>query len=248
MSSSAFGDLVGSIDEGTSSARFVLFKANTAEIVCFHQKEISQMTPQEGWVEQDAMDILSTVKECIEKTVEKLITLGGQVTDIVAVGVTNQRESTIVWDRNTGKPYHNAILWLDVRTSSTVDDLLETIPNRDKNYFQKLCGLPLSTYFSGVKMRWLRDHVPEVNNAIESGDLLFGTVDTFLIWQLTGGPNGGKFVTDVSNASRTMLMNIQTCKWEPELLEFFNIPSEILPEIRSSSEVYGHFSDGALKV
>lgn len=168
--------------------------------------------------------------------------------DIVAVGVTNQRESTIVWDRQTGKPYHNAILWLDVRTSTTVDKLLEKIPDKNKNHFQELCGLPLSTYFSGVKMRWLRDHVPEVNEAIERGDLLFGTIDTYLIWHLTGGPEGGQFITDVTNASRTMLMNIAKCQWEPQLLEFFDIPEKILPEIRSSSEVYGHFSDGSLKV
>lgn len=168
--------------------------------------------------------------------------------DIVAVGVTNQRETTIVWDRKTGKPYNHAILWLDARTSSTVDKLLETLPNKDKNYYHKLSGLPLSTYFSGVKLRWLKDNLPEVKEAIENGDLLFGTVDTWLLWNLTGGVNGGVYVTDVTNASRTMMMNIETCKWEPELLKFFDVPESILPEIRSSSEVYGHFDDGPLKV
>lgn len=273
MSAKPFGDLIGSIDEGTSSARFVLFKAGTADIVCYHQLELRQITPNEGWVEQDATEILRVVNECIEKTVEKLLALGGSpkvtanfklvyleakipfnlsfvktcLQDIVAVGVTNQRETTIVWDRHTGKPLHNAILWLDVRTSATVDALTENLPNQNKNHFQKLCGLPLSTYFSGVKLRWLKDNVPEIAISFESGDCLFGTVDTWILWHLTGGINSGVHVTDVTNASRTMLMNIETCTWEPELLKFFGIPATILPEIRSSSEVYGLFADGSLK-
>lgn len=168
--------------------------------------------------------------------------------DIVAVGVTNQRESTIVWSPQTGLPLHNAVLWMDVRTSSTVDKLAEKIPNQDKNYYRKVCGLPLSTYFSGVKLRWLKDNVSDVAAAIDDGNCFFGTVDTWLLWHLTGGPNGGVFVTDVTNASRTMLMNIETCTWDQELLEFFDVPASILPEIRSSSEVYGHFANGPLKV
>lgn len=166
----------------------------------------------------------------------------------MAVGVTNQRESTIVWSPQTGLPLHNAVLWMDVRTSSTVDKLAEKIPNQDKNHYRKVCGLPLSTYFSGVKLRWLKDNVSDVAAAIDDGNCLFGTVDTWLLWHLTGGPNGGVFVTDVTNASRTMLMNIETCKWDQELLEFFDVPASILPEIRSSSEVYGHFANGPLKV
>lgn len=165
----------------------------------------------------------------------------------MAVGVTNQRETTIVWDKNTGKPLHNAVLWLDVRTSATVDELLETIPNKDKNYYRKNCGLPLSTYFSGLKIKWLKDNIPEVAQSIESGDCIFGTVDTWLLWNLTGGPDGGVHITDVSNASRTMLMNIKNTKWDPELLNFFDISTSILPEIRSSSEVYGNFVSGPLK-
>lgn len=168
--------------------------------------------------------------------------------DIVAVGVTNQRESTIIWDRHTGKPMYNAIIWMDVRTSSTVDALVAKSSNKDKDYFQKISGLPLSTYFSGVKLRWLKDNVPEIAEAINKGDCLFGTIDTWLLYHLTGGTSGGVHVTDVTNASRTMLMNIRTCQWDPEMLEFFEVPVKILPEIRSSSEVYGRFSDGALKV
>lgn len=155
-----------------------------------------------------------------------------------------------MWDRSTGEPLYNAIVWLDMRTSSTVDQLLDNVPNkaRNKNYLQPLCGLPLSPYFSAVKMRWLKDNVPRVGQAIRNESCLVGTVDSWLLWNLTGGPNGGVHVTDVTNASRTMLMNIETLKWDPHLLKFFDIPKTVLPEIRSSSEVYGNFADGPLKV
>lgn len=143
---------------------------------------------------------------------------------------------------------YNAIIWMDVRTSSTVDALAAKSSNKEKDYFQKICGLPLSTYFSGVKLRWLKDNVPEIAAAINKNDCLFGTIDTWLLYHLTGGIAGGVHVTDVTNASRTMLMNIRTCQWDLEMLEFFEVPAAILPEIRSSSEVYGLFSDGALKV
>lgn len=160
--------------------------------------------------------------------------------------MTNQRESTIVWNRHTGKPMYNSIVWLDARTSSTVDQLTAKFKatKKEANYLQKLCGLPLSTYFSGVKLRWLRDNVPSIDEAMSKGDCLFGTVDAWLLYNLTGGIH----VTDVTNASRTMLMNIATCKWDNELLEFFDLPASMLPDIRSSSEVYGLFTDGPLKV
>ncbi|XP_053688159.1 glycerol kinase 3 [Sabethes cyaneus] len=241
MSAGKFGELIGAIDEGTSSARFILFRTETAEIICFHQKELRQIYPQEGWVEQDPKEILNVVLECIQKTLDKLQELGGSVEDISAIGVTNQRETTIVWDKTTGEPLYNAIVWLDMRTSSTVDQLLETVPNqtRNKNYLKPLCGLPLSPYFSAVKLRWLIDNVPKVKAAIKSKTCMFGTVDTWLIWNMTGGSNGGSHVTDVTNASRTMLMNIETLRWDRTLGRFFDIPFEILPDIRSSSEVYG---------
>lgn len=164
------------------------------------------------------------------------------------MGVTNQRESTIIWDRHTGKPMYNAIIWMDARTSSTVDELAAKSADKDKDYFQKMCGVPLSTYFSGVKLRWLKNNVPHIAEAIKKNDCLFGTIDTWLLYHLTGGSSGGVHVTDVTNASRTMLMNIKTCQWDPELLDFFDVPATILPEIRSSSEIYGLFTDGALKV
>ncbi|XP_060809509.1 glycerol kinase [Amyelois transitella] len=244
-----FGPLVGAIDEGTSSARFIIFKANSAEVIAYHQKELEQRFPQEGWVEQDPYAILEVVTTCIQKAVEKLIDLGGSVKDIVAVGVTNQRETTIVWDRETGKPLYNAIVWLDMRTSSTVDKLLDTVPNKtkNKNYLKPLCGLPLSPYFSAVKLRWLCDNIEAVKVAMRNGTCCFGTVDTWIIWNLTGGPKGGVHVTDVTNASRTMLMNIENLSWDPLLLRFFEVPKSVLPKIKSSSEIYGHIADGPLK-
>lgn len=164
--------------------------------------------------------------------------------------MTNQRETTIVWDKSTGEPMHHAIVWLDMRTSTTVDQLLDTVPNkaRNKNYLQPLCGLPLSPYFSAVKLRWLKDNVASIGQAIQNETCYFGTVDTWLLWNLTGGPAGGKHITDVTNASRTMLMNIEDLRWDPHLLKFFDIPRSVLPEIRSSSEVYGLFANGPLKV
>lgn len=241
--------LVGAIDEGTSSARFILFKAGTAEVVASYQKELEKTYPQEGWVEQDPLEILNTVLLCIKKGIEQLEELGGSAKDIVAIGVTNQRESTIVWDKTTGLPLYNSIVWLDMRTSETVQELLETIPNRTKNhnYLQPLCGLPLSPYFSAVKLKWLQDNVAEIRKAIQEDRCLFGNVDSWIIWNLTGGKNGGKHVTDVTNASRTMLMNLETLRWDPFLLKFFDLPPNILPTVKSSSEVYGVIREGPLK-
>ncbi|XP_068142119.1 glycerol kinase 3 [Drosophila tropicalis] len=243
------GPFVGAIDDGTTSARFIIFRAGTDDIVCYHQIEIPSIFAKEGWCEQDPKVIVSTVNECIVGACKKLKQLGGQVKDIVAVGITNQRESTVIWDRNTGETLANAIIWLDNRTTSTVEELLETIPNnaRNINYLRPLCGLPLSPYFSGVKLRWLRDNVPTVRKAMESGDAMFGTIDTWLMYNLTGAQNGGVHKTDVTNASRTMLMNIETLQWDDNLLKFFGLPRKILPEICSSAEHFGDISDGVLK-
>jgi glycerol kinase len=220
-----------------------------AEVVCFHQKEIAQLHPQEGWVEQSPTDILDVVNECIEKCIEKLLALGGSVDDICAVGITNQRETTVVWDKTTGEILHNAIVWLDTRTSSTVEQLLDKVPNktRNKNYLKPLCGLPLSPYFSALKLRWLIENIAKVQAAVKEERCLFGTIDTWLIWNLTGGVNGGQHITDVTNASRTMLMNIESLQWDPMLCQFFEIPMSLLPKIRSSSEVYGAMNAGALR-
>ncbi|XP_033161292.1 glycerol kinase [Drosophila mauritiana] len=243
------GPFVGAIDEGTTSARFIIFRAGTDEIVCFHQIEVESIFQKEGWCEQDPMAIVNTVNECIAGACKKLVTAGGKVEDIVTIGITNQRESTVVWDRNSGQPLVNAIIWLDNRTTSTVEELLETIPNnaRNINYLRPLCGLPLSPYFSGVKLRWLRDNVPVVSQAMEKGTAMFGTIDTWLMYNLTGGKDCGVHKTDVTNASRTMLMNIETLQWDANLLKFFGLPKAILPEICSSSEFYGSIAQGVLQ-
>ncbi|XP_069677093.1 glycerol kinase 3-like isoform X3 [Periplaneta americana] len=244
---SMFGPLVGSIDEGTSSARFLVFAAETSELLTYHQIEIPQMCPREGWVEQDPRQILKAVKDCMETTVDNLHKLDIDPMDIVAIGITNQRETVVVWDRFTGEPLYNAIVWLDVRTTTTVDEVLANVRDRNQDCLKSLCGLPVSTYFSAVKVRWLMDNVAEVKLAMEQKRCYFGTMDTWLLWNLTGGSDGGLYITDVTNASRTMLMNIKTLAWDATLCKFFGIPMDLLPEIRSSSEIYGYLTDGSLQ-
>ncbi|KAL2717972.1 glycerol kinase-like isoform X1 [Vespula squamosa] len=245
-SMSRYGPLIGAIDEGTSSARFLVFAAETAEILTYHQISITSIYPKEGWVEQDPIQILNAVKECLRQTVFNLKQLTIDPTDIVAIGVANQRETTVVWNSVTGKPLYNAIVWMDMRTTSMIDDILKEKRNRNKNYIKSLCGLPISHYFSALKLKWLLNNVPEVQEALANKQCMFGTIDTWLIWNLTGGVNGGVHTTDVTNASRTMLMNIRTLQWDPKLLSFFEIPSSILPQIRSSSEIYGYIQDNIL--
>ncbi|XP_003394582.1 glycerol kinase [Bombus affinis] len=236
------GPFIGAIDEGTSSARFLVFDVLRRKVIASHQIEIKQKYPQEGWVEQDPKEILKAVIECIKKTIEKLKDIGMSVSDIKAIGITNQRETTLMWDKNTGEPLHNAIVWLDIRTTTTLEGILDSVPNktRNKNYLKPICGLPMSPYFSALKIRWLIDNVPSVKHAVDEERCAFGTIDTWLMWNLT---KGQLHITDVSNASRTMLMNIESLKWDPLLCQFFGIPQHILPEIRSSAEVYGIVSN-----
>uniref|UniRef100_A0A8C1ZJ36 glycerol kinase n=1 Tax=Cyprinus carpio TaxID=7962 RepID=A0A8C1ZJ36_CYPCA len=233
------GPLVAAIDQGTSSTRFLVFNAKTAELLSHHQVEIKQSFPKEGWVEEDPKEILQSVYECMDRTCEKMTQLNIDISNIKAVGVTNQRETTLVWDKETGEPLYNAIVWLDLRTQSTVERLINKTPGRNKNHLKVRTGLPISTYFSAVKLRWLMDNVEKVHEAVLSHRAMFGTVDSWLIWSLTGGKKGGVHCTDVTNASRTMLFNIHTMDWDPELCKYFDIPMEILPKVRSSSEIYG---------
>ncbi|XP_028292137.1 glycerol kinase-like isoform X2 [Gouania willdenowi] len=238
--------LVGAIDQGTSSTRFLVFNANTGEMLSQHQVEIKQIFPEEGWVEEDPREILKSVYDCVETTCDKLRQLNINISNIKAVGVTNQRETTVVWDKDTGEPLYNAIVWLDLRTQPTVERLISKAPGKDKNHLKNKTGLPISTYFSAVKLRWMLDNVEQVQRAVQSGRALFGTVDSWIIWCLTGGKYGGVHCTDVSNASRTMLFNIHSLQWDSELCRYFDVPINMLPNVCSSSEIYGHMTSGSL--
>ncbi|XP_040597759.1 glycerol kinase-like [Mesocricetus auratus] len=240
------GPLVAAVDQGTSSTRFLVFNPKTAEVLTYHQIEIKQEFPKEGWVEQDPKEILQSVYDCIEKTCEKLGQQSIAASNIKAIGVTNQRETTVVWDKLTGEPLYNAVVWLDLRTQSTVESLSKSI-SVSNNFVKTKTGLPISTYFSAVKLHWLISNVRKVQKAIEDSRALFGTIDSWLIWNMTGGINGGVHCTDVTNASRTMLFNIHSLQWDEELCSFFGIPMSILPRIRSSSEIYGLMKTGALE-
>jgi glycerol kinase len=223
---------VAAIDQGTTSTRFVIFD-HAGSIRCVAQKEHEQVYPRPGWVEHDATQIWQRTGEVIA---EALAEAKLAASDLVAIGITNQRETTVIWDRATGQPIHNAIVWQDVRTDALCREL-EAGQGHDR--FRATTGLPLATYFAGPKVRWILDHVPGAPERAERGDLLFGTMDTWLIWNLTGGVDGGLHITDVTNASRTLLMDLKTLDWSPECLDAIGVPRAMLPEIRSSSEVYG---------
>ena len=223
---------VGALDQGTSSTRFVIFD-QAGRPVAMDQREHRQLFPAPGWVEHDPMEILERSEQVIRAALAKA---GIGPSDLAAVGITNQRETSLVWDRRTGRPIHNAIVWQDTRTAGIVADLAG---DGGQDRFRAATGLPLATYFSGPRIRWILDHVPGAQARAEAGDLLFGTIDSWLIWTMTGGPAGGVHVTDVTNASRTMLMSLATLDWEPAILRALEIPASLLPRIRSSSEVYG---------
>ncbi len=233
---------VAAVDQGTTSTRFMVFDRE-GQVVSVHQLEHAQIYPQAGWVEHDPMEIWERTRQVIRGALDK----GGIGADqIAAIGVTNQRETTVVWDRKTGKPYYNAIVWQCTRTKGICDALAE---NGGQDRFRAKTGLPLATYFSGPKIAWILDNVPGVRAAAEEGDALFGNMDTWVIWWLTGGPEGGTHVTDVTNASRTMLMDLRTLDWGSEILRILDIPRQMLPEIRPSSdpELYGQTQqDGPL--
>ena len=226
---------VGAIDQGTTSTRFIVFD-RSGRIVSVAQKEHEQIYPKPGWVEHDAEEIWRRTEEVIG---EAMAAAGLSRTDLAAVGITNQRETTVVWNRKTGKPVHNAIVWQDTRVAPTV---AEYAAHGGQDRYRARTGLPLATYFSGLKLRWILENVPGVRRQAESGELLFGNIDTFLIWKLTGGVH----VTDVTNASRTQLMNLETLDWDSAILEDFGIPAAMLPKIVSSSEIYGHASLAAI--
>jgi len=222
-------ELILTIDQGTTGTRAVLFNQN-ARRVATASVSLTPITPHAGWQEQNPMEIWGSVQTTIADT---LINSGSRATEIQAIGLATQRETTMIWHRETGQPIYNAISWASVQTKEIAETLIR---DGKAEMIQKLTGLPVSPYFSATKIRWILDHVPGAQDDAEAGKLAFGTVDTWLTWQLTGGE---KHVTDTTNASRTMLMNLETLDWDDELLELFNIPRSLLPEIQTSSEVVG---------
>jgi glycerol kinase len=205
--------------------------------VGIHQMEHEQIYPQAGWVEHDPLEIWERTQDVIKGAMRNA---GITAKDLAAVGITNQRETTVVWDKNTGKPYYNAIVWQDTRTDKLIKEFEGGV---GQNRFRDKVGLPLATYFSGPKVRWMLDNVPGLKEAAEKGDAVFGNIDTWVIWNLTGGPKGGAHVTDVTNASRTMLMNLNTLDWSTEVTSAMGVPMSMLPQIKSSSEVYGYTTE-----
>ncbi|HKG19001.1 MAG TPA: glycerol kinase GlpK [Candidatus Limnocylindrales bacterium] len=224
---------VGALDQGTTSTRFMVFD-HSGQVVSIHQKEHEQIYPKPGWVEHDPAEIWARSQEVIRGALDKA---GIKASDLAAVGITNQRETAVVWDKNTGKAVHNAIVWQDTRTDNIINEFAR---DGGQDRLRAKVGLPLATYFSGPKVKWILDNVDGARAKAEAGDLLFGNIDTWCIWNLTGGANGGVHVTDVTNASRTMLMDLETLDWDDEILRLMGIPRSMLPAIKASSEVYGN--------
>jgi len=231
---------IGAIDQGTTSTRFIVFD-RAGKVMACAQKEHRQIYPQPGWVEHDGEEIWQRTQEVIAEAMERAKI---RASELAAIGITNQRETTVVWSRKTGKPLANAIVWQDMRVAAEVGRLARETGD---DFFRSRTGLPLSTYFSALKLRWLLESVPGARAQAESGELLFGNIDTFLLWNLTGGAGKGLHMTDASNASRTQLMNLTTLDWDPDLLRAFSVPAQMLPAIASSSEVYGRVAEGPLK-
>jgi glycerol kinase len=231
---------LGAIDQGTTSTRFIVFD-KAGRIVSAAQKEHEQIFPQPGWVEHNPEEIWQRTREVMAEALAK-----GKLTsdDLAAIGITNQRETSVVWEKATGKPVMNAIVWQDTRVGP---DVAHFSAQGGQDRFRAKTGLPLSTYFSGLKLRWILKNVRGAVERAQDGELLFGNIDTYLLWNLTGGPRGGVHATDVTNASRTQLLNLKTLDWDDELLGAFEISRSVLPQVKSSSEVYGTVVDGAAK-
>jgi glycerol kinase len=225
------------LDQGTTSSRAMVFN-HEGRVESVAQKEHEQIYPKPGWVEHDAKEIWARSQEVLDEALEAA---GASTDDIAGLGITNQRETTVVWDRSTGEPIHNALVWQDTRTDKIVDELSA---DGGQARFQEKVGLPLATYFSGPKVRWILDNVDGARDRAEAGELAFGNMDTWLIWNLTGGTDGGLHITDVTNASRTMLMDLKTLSWDEEIAGIIGVPTSMLPEIHASSEVYGEVKTG----
>lgn len=230
---------VGAIDQGTTSSRFIVFD-KTGAIVTMAQKEHKQIYPKPGWVEHDPLEIIANTNEVIGAALSRA---GLSAHELVSVGITNQRETTLLWNKKTGQPLYNALVWQDTRVDHYVADFSK---DGGQDRFRAITGLPLASYFSGLKLRWLLENVPGARAMAEAGDALFGTIDSWVTWNLTGGSKDGVHVTDVTNASRTQLMNLATCDWDDEMLKAYDIPRACLPKIMPSSAIYGTIHTPAL--
>ena len=230
---------IGAIDQGTTSSRFIVFD-RSGKIVSCRQEEHQQIYPKPGWVEHDPEEIWQRTASVITTAMQAA---GLRPADLAAIGITNQRETTVAWSRNTGKPVHNAIVWQDTRVAAEVSEFSKS---GGQDRYRAKTGLPLATYFSGLKIRWLLNEIPDLRRRAEAGELLCGTIDSFLIWKLTAG-NGGVHITDVTNASRTQLMDLTSLEWDESILKEFGIPLQVLPKIASSSEVYGNATLEAIR-
>jgi glycerol kinase len=229
-------EYAAAVDQGTTSTRFMVFD-HGGQVVAIDQKEHEQIYPKPGWVEHDAKEIWQRTQEVIGAIIGDKV----DASDISGVGITNQRETTVVWDRSTGEPVYNAIVWQDTRTDQICNELMA---DGGQDRFRQKTGLPIATYFSGPKIKWILDNIDGTREKAEAGDIIFGNIDTWVIWQLTGGPDGGVHVTDVTNASRTMMMDLQTLDWDEEILGILGVPRAMLPAIKASSEVYGEAKNG----
>lgn len=230
---------VGAIDQGTTSSRFIVFD-KAGNLVTMAQKEHEQIYPRPGWVEHDPVEIITNTNEVITQALARA---GLTARDLAAVGVTNQRETTLLWNKKTGAPLYNALVWQDTRVDHYVSAFAK---DGGKDRFRAITGLPLASYFSGLKLRWLLDNIPGARAMAEAGEALFGTIDSWIVWTLTGGSQGGVHVTDVTNASRTQLMNLSHCDWDESMLKLYDIPRACLPDIRPSSHLYGEIRIPAL--
>ncbi|XP_023164928.1 glycerol kinase [Drosophila hydei] len=240
-----FGALIGIAYVSSTHCRFLIYSTKNAEVLAYHELKLRQIVHNAGWLEYDPAEIWKHMQECIETAYKNLVILEISPHDIIAVGIANQRGTTVLWNKRTGQALHNAIGWTDCRSTALLKSLLHNV-KRNVNYLRYRSGLPLSSCFSALKIKWLIEHVPAVGKAIEEDQCLFGTLDSWLIWNLTGGVDVGVHSTDVTNAHYTSLMNVATQQWDIKLCKFFKLPMSILPRIRSNSEIFGYILQGAL--
>ncbi|XP_078325512.1 glycerol kinase-like isoform X2 [Crassostrea virginica] len=237
--------LVCGIDQGTSNTKVCIFDSSCGEVIASHSIETKRIEPKEGWTEMDPFYVMETVVNGLESVAQKLKDKNIAFERVKCLGITNQMLTFIPWSKKTGKPFYNAIEWCDIRTHDENERELDKLPGRNKDHFRKTTGLPLSSIFWYTKIPWILANVPEVKEAIEEGTCYIGTINTWILWNLTGGLDGGQYLTDITNGQITGMFNLETNNWDPELCSYFGIPHHVFPEVRSTSEIYGYVKNGA---